>query len=121
LGVVHRPVLCLVSVRFAVRAGSGSVVGLLFGFRILIGLGTGPTVAYFASTFPSAVWQAAGATALFMLGLGTVGFGTRRDVSGLARASSWALLGLIVFGIVTIFVNMPNGSTRWRASGSSPR
>ena len=54
---------------------------------------------------------------MFMLGLGTVGFGTRRDVSGLARASSWALLGLIVFGIVTIFVNMPNGTLVYALAG----
>ena len=109
--------LCLVAMRLAVRAGNGSVVGLLFGFGILIGVGTGPTVAYYASTDPAAVWQAAGATALFMLGLGAVGYGTRRDLSGLARLASWALLGLIVFGIVTIFVNMPNGTLVYALAG----
>jgi hypothetical protein len=50
------------------------------------------------------------ATALFIAGFGAAGYATRRDLSALARALFWALIGLIIFGIVTIFVQIPNGA-----------
>src|SRR6202035_3991700 len=65
---------------------------------------------YYASTDPQALWEAGGATALFMAGCGAFGYATRTDLSGLARISFWALLGLIVFGIVLIFVHIPGGA-----------
>src|SRR6185436_13862314 len=43
-------------------------------------------------------------------GFGAFGYATRRDLSGIARACFWALIALIVFGIVLIFVQIPNGS-----------
>ncbi len=55
------------------------------------------------------VWQAAGATALFMLGFGAYGYATRRDLSAVGRISFFALIGLIVFGIILIFVRIPGG------------
>ena len=100
----------LIGINFAVSRSGQLAVGLLFGFGVLVGLGTAPTIAYYASTNPQSVWQAGGATALFIAGFGTAGYATRRDLSGLARVCFWALLGLIVFGIVTIFVNIPNGA-----------
>jgi len=56
------------------------------------------------------VWQAAGATGAFVGGLGAFGYATRRDLSSWARVLFWALLALIVFGIITIFVAIPNGN-----------
>ena len=100
----------LIGINFAVSRSEQLAVGLLFGFGLLVGVGTAPTIAYYASTNPQSVWQAGGATALFIAGFGSVGYATRRDLSGLARACFWALLLLIVFGIVTIFVNIPNGA-----------
>jgi uncharacterized protein len=47
---------------------------------------------------------------LFILAFGSAGYATRRDLSGLARALSWALLALIVAGIVLIFVHIPGGA-----------
>ena len=52
----------LIGMRFAVRASSAASTGLLFGFGLAMGLATGPTVAYYAGTNPSTVWEAAGAT-----------------------------------------------------------
>jgi modulator of FtsH protease len=63
------------------------------------------------------VWQAGGATALFIAGFGAAGYATRRDLSGLARACFWALLALIVFGFITIFVNIPNGALIYAVLG----
>ena len=48
-------------------------------------------------------------TALFIAGFGAYGYTTRRDLSGIARGLFWALIALIVFGIVLIFIQIPNG------------
>jgi modulator of FtsH protease len=101
---------CLLGLNVAVRKSEQLAIGLLFAFGVLIGLGTAPTIAYYASTDPQAVWQAGGATALFNAAFGAAGYATRRDLQPLARILFWALLALIVFGIVTIFVRIPNGA-----------
>ena len=100
----------LLGLNVAISRSEQLAIGLLFAFGVLIGLGTAPVIAYYASTNPQSVWQAGGATALFIAGFGAAGYATRRDLSGLARLCFWALLALIVFGIVTIFVRIPNGS-----------
>lgn len=107
----------LIAMRFAARASTPLTVGLLLGFGFVLGLGTGPTVAYYAGTDPAAVWQAAGATALFMAGLGTAGYATGRDLRVLSRVALWALLGLIVFGIISIFLNIPGSSLTYSILG----
>jgi len=99
----------LIAMRFAVRSESMTSTWLLLAFGTAIGLGTGPTVAYYANTDPAAVWEAGGATALFMAGLGLVGYSTKRDLAPLARVGFWALLALIIYGVVMIFVQIPGG------------
>ena len=108
---------CLIAMRSAVRQSSSSATGLLFVFGTLIGLGTAPTIAYYASANPHVVWEAGAATALFMAGLGAAGYGSRRDLSGLARLSFWALVALIAFGVITIFVQIPNASLIYSVAG----
>jgi modulator of FtsH protease len=100
---------CLFGIRMAVSRSEQLAVGLLFGFGLLMGLATSPTLAYQASTNPQALWQAGGATALFIAGFGAAGYATRRDLSALARILFFALIALIVFGIVLIFVQIPGG------------
>jgi uncharacterized protein len=107
----------LIGINFAVSRSEQLAIGLLFGFGVLVGVGTAPTIAYYASTNPESVWQAGGATALFIAGFGAAGYATRRDLSGVARVCFWALLALIVFGIVTIFVNIPNGALIYSIAG----
>jgi FtsH-binding integral membrane protein len=92
------------------RRSEQLAIGMLFGFGLLIGLAVAPTIAYYVSTNPQAVWQAGGATALFMAGFGAAGYAIRRDLAPLARVMFWALIALIVFGIVLIFVRIPNGA-----------
>jgi uncharacterized protein len=55
------------------------------------------------------LWQSGGATALFIAGFGAAGYATRRDLAVLGRVCFFALIALIVFGIVLIFVNIPGG------------
>jgi len=100
---------CLIGMQFAVRRSRGLTVGLLGAFGVLIGVAVAPTLASYASADPQALWQAGGATALFIAGFGAAGYATRRDLSAIARIGFWALVGLIVFGIVLIFVQIPYG------------
>ena len=100
---------CLIGLNVAAQRSERMAITLLFAFGVLIGLATAPTIAYYASTDPQVVWQAGGATALFIAGFGAFGYATRRDLSAIARACFWALIALIIFGIVLIFVQIPNG------------
>jgi modulator of FtsH protease len=100
----------LLGMNVAARRSERLAVTLLFGFGVLMGLATAPTISYYASTSPQVLWQAGGATALFIAGFGAFGYATRRDLSSIARVCFWALIALIVFGIVLIFVQIPNGS-----------
>ena len=63
------------------------------------------------------LWQAAGATAAFVAALGSYGYATRRDLSTWARTLFWALLGLIVLGIVLIFVSIPHAHIVYAVAG----
>jgi len=102
--------VCLIAMNFTVRRSTGLTVGLLFLVGALLGLAMAPAILYYADTNPQEVWQAGGATALFIGGFGAAGYATRRDLSAIARVCFFALIGLIIFGIVLIFVNIPGGS-----------
>jgi FtsH-binding integral membrane protein len=108
---------CLISMNFAVRRSGGLSVVLLLAFGTAMGLAMAPLLAYYASTDPQVLWQAGGATALFIAGFGAAGYATRRDLSALARVSFWALVALIVFGIVLIFVHIPHGALIYSVLG----
>ena len=108
---------CLFGINVAVRRSEEAGVGLLFIFGLLVGLASAPTIAYYADTSPQALWQAGAATALFIAGFGAAGYATRRDLSIYARLLFWALIALIVYGIVLIFVNIPNGSVIYAILG----
>ena len=101
---------CLIGMQFTVRRSAAVTSALLVAVGTTLGLAMAPTLVWYASTNPQALWQAGGATALFIAGFGAAGYATRRDLSGLARLSFWALVALIVFGIVLIFVRIPHGS-----------
>ena len=90
---------------------------LLFGLGLLLGLGLGPVLNSYASADPSAVWQAAGATGAFVAILGAAGYATRRDLSSWSRVLFWALLALLVFGLVAIFVSIPHANVIWAVAG----
>ena len=100
----------LLGMNAAARRSEQLAVGLLFAFGLLLGLAVAPAVGYYAGADPQAVWESGGATALFIAGFGAAGYATRRDLSALARYLLWALVGLIVFGIVLVFVQIPGGA-----------
>ena len=81
-------IACLFGLRFAIERSQQLAIGLLFGFGLLMGLAVAPTIAYYANTNPQAVWQAGGATALFIAGFGAAGYATRARPRRRSRASS---------------------------------
>lgn len=107
----------LLGLNAAAQRNERLAVTLLFVVGLALGMTMGPVVAYYADANPAVVYEAAGATGLFVGGLGAVGYATRRDLSHWARFLFFALLGLIVFGLVAIFVNIPAGRTIYAVSG----
>jgi modulator of FtsH protease len=98
---------CLVGLNVANARGNQTLaLTLLFAFGLLMGAAVATTVNYYATTDPTAVRQAFGATALFVGGLGAGGYAIRKDLSFLYRFLFFALLGLILAGIVLIFVRI---------------
>lgn len=92
-------------------------IGFLFGLGLLLGMAVAPVIAYYAKANPAVLWQAAGATAAFVGALGAYGYATRRDLSSWARTLFWALLALIVFGIIGIFVAIPHANIIYTVAG----
>jgi modulator of FtsH protease len=92
-------------------------IALLFGLGLVLGLTAAPVIAAYAEANPAALWQAAGATAAFVAALGAYGYATSRDLSSWARTLFWALLALIAFGIVAIFVSIPNAHIIYAVAG----
>jgi len=108
---------CLIGMNFTARQSGSASVGLLFAVGLLLGLAMSPTLTYYAGVNPQALWQAGGATALFIAGSGAAGYATRRDLSGVARMGFWALVALIMFGVLMIFVNIPGGALTYSILG----
>jgi FtsH-binding integral membrane protein len=99
------------------RGNEQLAITLLFGLGLLLGLALGPVLSSYVEADPAAVWQAAGATGAFVASLGAVGYATRRDLSSWYRVLFWALLGLLVFGLVAIFISIPNANLIWSLAG----
>jgi FtsH-binding integral membrane protein len=117
-GRSHRAFGCIFGLNIAAAKGREQLaIGLLFGLGLLLGLAVAPVIADYAKADPSALWQAAGATAAFVAASGAYGYATRRDLSAWARTLFWALLGLIAFGIVAIFVSIHNGHIIYAVAG----
>ena len=109
---------CIFGLNIASARGNEQVaVTLLFGLGLLLGLALGPVLSDYVAADPAAVWQAAGATGGFVAALGAAGYATRRDLSSWYRLLFWALLGLIVFGLVALFVSIPNENLIWSVAG----
>src|ERR1700728_2649941 len=108
---------CLFGMRFAARRSPQLTVGRLAASGLLIGVAVAPTVAYYGSMDPRALWEAGGATALFIAGFGAAGYATRRDLTAIAPVAFLALLAVILLGIVLIFVHIPGGDLAYSALG----
>ena len=110
--------LCVIGLNLAADRGREQLATtLLFGLGLLLGLAVGPVINAYANADPAALWQAAGATGAFVAILGAVGYATRRDLSSWARTLFWALIALIGFAIVAIFVSIPHANLIYAIAG----
>jgi modulator of FtsH protease len=106
----------IIGLNFARRSESLAIT-LLFAAGLFLGLGLGGGLKSYAEVQPNVIWQAAGATALFVAGLGSLGYAIRRDLSGGYRFLFVALLALIVFGFVSLLVSMPHADVIYAVAG----
>ncbi|MEA2240449.1 MAG: uncharacterized protein QOD24_5 [Solirubrobacteraceae bacterium] len=77
-------------------------IGWLYAIALLIGLGLGPSINYVIDSQPSAVTQAAGATALITLGMGSLGFVLSKDLAPWMRPLSFVILGAVAVSFVLL-------------------
>ena len=82
-------------------------IGLLFGLG-LVSARDRPRPRRLRRRRPVRALAGGGVTAAFVAALGAYGFATSRDLSSWARPLFWALLALIAFGIVAIFLDIVN-------------
>jgi modulator of FtsH protease len=75
-------------------------MGWLFATALLIGLGLGPVIAYFASVDESALTQAFAGTAATVLGAGALGFALSKDLAPWMRPLSLIVFALAIGTIV---------------------
>jgi FtsH-binding integral membrane protein len=103
--------VCVFGLNWASRRGQEQLaIALLFGMGLFLGLFIAPVIDAYTSVDPGAVYQAGGATAGFTAALGCFGYATRRDLSKYYRAFFWALIALIAFGLITLFVVIPGSN-----------
>lgn len=111
-------IVLVIASAFLKRPSGALGMTLLFGVGLFLGMAVGPVLNTYVSTGSAQVlWQAAGATGLFIAGFGAWGYATRRDLAPYVRFFFWALLGLIVFGVALIFISIPGGSLIWAILG----
>jgi len=110
--------VCIIGLNIASARGREQLAtGLMFGLGLLLGLAVGPVINAYANADPAALWQAGGATGAFIAALGAVGYATRPDLSKWARPLFWALIALLLFGLVAIFVSIPHGNLIYAIAG----
>jgi modulator of FtsH protease len=87
----------------ALRVGRVGMVWM-FALALLLGLGLGPVISQYATYDRTALYQAAGGTALTVGVMGSYGFATSRDLIRWMRPLFWALLGVFGLSLVLILV-----------------
>lgn len=97
---------CLIAMHFTARGARGASVALLLAVGLSFGLAMGSAVAHYSGTGPTAIWRAAGATAMFVAAFGTFGYATSNDLTAVGRTAFFGVAGLIVFGMILIFTKM---------------
>ncbi len=107
----------LMIMNFVARRSTTGAVVLLVIFGVLMGVASAPTLVWYATTDPAILWQAGGATALFVGAFGSFGYLTQRDLSAWRRISFIGLIVLLLAGIVAIFVHIPHASLIYAVLG----
>jgi modulator of FtsH protease len=95
---------------FVPRLREGSTgMTWMFALALLLGLGLGPVINEYATVDQSAIYQAAGGTALTVGVMGSYGFATSRDLIRWMRPLFFVLLG--VFGLAIVLILIGSGES----------
>ncbi len=89
----------------ATRANPVLSLMLFYAFAFAEGIGITPIVSYYLHIAPSVVYNAALTTGLGMFALGAIVYATGLDLRRFQGIFMIALLGLIVVGIISVFVH----------------
>jgi modulator of FtsH protease len=77
-------------------------IGWLYATALVIGLGLGPILAFFIANDPSTITQAAGATALIVAGMGSLGFALSKDLAPWMRPLTYIVFGAVIVSLVLV-------------------
>jgi uncharacterized protein len=109
---------CVFGLNIAASRGHQQLaIALLFGLGLVLGIAVAPLLNYYAHANPGVLYEAAGTTAIFVAGCGAYGYATRRDLSSWYRTLFWALIGLLAFGLIALFVAIPHANIIWAVAG----
>lgn len=101
---------CLLVLRLAARRSEGASTVLLAGFGVLAGAAVTPTVIYYSTADPRALWEAGGSAGMFTAACGVAAYLTRPDQTPLARIVISEVLAVLLCGIVLVCEHMPSGT-----------
>jgi len=107
----------LIAMQFTGQALAGGDGALLGAFGLLMGIAVSPTLVYYATTDPKALWAGRRGDGAVHPGAGLGRIRDNRDLSGVARMSFWALVAAADLGVVAIFVNIPHASVIYSVAG----
>ncbi|MGY1694656.1 Bax inhibitor-1 family protein [Geodermatophilus sp. SYSU D00814] len=107
----------LVGLQSAARRSERAAVVVLLLFGALLGAAVAPVLVAYGEADADALWLSGAGAGLIVAGFGAAGYATRRDLSGLARHLYWALVALVVAGIVLVFVEIPHGALVYSVVG----
>ena len=101
-------IVTLLVLIYARRLGAAVRLGLFYLFSTLEGLLLGVVLhEFYAAGLGNVVVLAAGTTAGLVLALGTYGWTTRRDLSGMGGYLFTGLVGVLIASVIGIFVSAP--------------
>lgn len=90
------------------RIGTFAIVWL-YATALMIGIGIGPVIGYLVENDPAVVTQAAGGTALIVLGMGAAGFFLSKDLARWMKPLSMIVFGAVIVSLVmTVFASGGN-------------
>ena len=95
-----------------VQKSEGIALLLFYAGAFAWGIGLGPTISHYATTVgPDVVYNAAIVTGLGMFALAAIVYATGLDLRRFQGIVSLALLGLVLIGIVSMFVHFMHPTT----------
>jgi len=102
-------IVCAFAIGAASRSNPALGMVLLYVLSALEGLLIGPMLGAIARGFAQGsmiIGEAASLSAILVAGLGSYAWISNKDFGSLGKALFWALLGLIVVGLIGMFVSM---------------